>query len=125
MEVPHKRSALIVDDNKLVRKLLQKILHRAGWDHDLAENGLEALEKLRERPGDFDLVITDIVMPEMDGATLVKTIAEELPRTKVLMVSGYAEDHLVRENLRVDGHRFLAKPFTEDDLLAEIDEMFA
>ena len=112
---------MVVDDNNLVRRLVTKILRRAGMEPVVAEDGLEALEKIRGLEGELDLLITDVVMPNMNGAELAKVVGAEFPQIKIIIISGFAEEHLIKNNLSIDGYRFLAKPFTEEDLLGEVE----
>lgn len=112
---------MVVDDNNLVRRLVTKILRRAGMEPTVAEDGLEALEKIRGLEGELDLLITDVVMPNMNGAELAKVVGAEFPQIKIIIISGFAEEHLIKNNLSIDGYRFLAKPFTEEDLLGEVE----
>jgi len=79
-------NVLVIDDEKDVLIVLREILTRAGFDVRIAESGLEGLEKLRHEPA--DLVLTDIIMPGMDGVATVRAIRNEFPETRVLVISG-------------------------------------
>jgi two-component system cell cycle sensor histidine kinase/response regulator CckA len=90
-----------------------------------AANGVEALRILEERSGEVDLVVSDVVMPEMDGPTLLKEMRKRNPELKIVFVSGYAEDAF-EKNLPEGGQfAFLAKPFTLKNLVAVVKETIA
>ena len=83
-----------------------------------------ALDILRQARHEITLLITDIVMPHMDGFDLVSQVARSSPETKVLFISGYAEQSIaVRGGLKEGGHAFLLKPFTPDELTLTIDRV--
>jgi two-component system cell cycle sensor histidine kinase/response regulator CckA len=83
---------------------------------------VEALKVLEERSGEVDLVVSDVVMPEMDGPTLLKEMRKQNPDLKMIFVSGYAEDAF-EKNLPPGGQfAFLAKPFTLKQLVATVKE---
>ena len=85
-----------------------------------AGNGIEAIEMIESRGGDVDLVVSDVVMPEMDGPTLAKELRTRNPNLKIIFVSGYAEDAF-EKNLPEGVHfDFLAKPFTLKQLVAAV-----
>ena len=88
-----------------------------------ASNGieaLEALEALQEKDGTVDLVVSDVVMPEMDGPTLLKTMRGKNPDLKIIFVSGYAEDAFEKSLPEKEQFAFLPKPFTLAQLVAAV-----
>ena len=90
-----------------------------------AANGVEAIEVLERHQGDIDLVVSDVVMPEMDGPTLLRELRSRNPGLKIIFVSGYAEDAF-QKHLPADGQfAFLAKPFTLKQLVNEVKETMA
>jgi CheY-like chemotaxis protein len=109
---------LVADDEALVRKLVCQMLQKAGYDVVQAEDGLAAYNRVRELNGALDVVITDIVMPRMNGAQLVSLLREEYPHIKLLCVSAYADP------MSPNGHYFLAKPFTGTALIAILEKVF-
>ena len=92
-----------------------------------AGNGVEAIEVLEKRGGDVDLVVSDVVMPEMDGPTLLKELRRRDPDVKIIFVSGYAEEAFAK-NLpdgKARQYEFLAKPFTLKQLVAAVKQTMA
>jgi DNA-binding response OmpR family regulator len=114
---------LVVEDEQLVRDLVRRSLMRAGYTVMVAENGEEALAVSRAKLGPIDLVVTDVVMPRMNGIELVGHLQVERPGIRVLFVSGYATDILdVRGGLE-PGTEYLQKPFTPSVLLDRVREL--
>ena len=106
---------LLVEDEDTVRTVARRILAQFGYTVHEARNGREALTLVRTLGGAIDLVITDMVMPQMDGRELMEALRRELPRLPVLFMSGYTEDDIVRRGA-APGTRFLPKPFTAEAL---------
>jgi two-component system cell cycle sensor histidine kinase/response regulator CckA len=113
-------TVLIVDDDAIVRRVIQGHLSNAGYRIFEAEDGQEALEVL-ERTGSVNLVIVDLVMPRLNGPTLVAELRRERPSQPVLLMSAYPAEREALEDER-PGHPFLPKPFTRDQLLAKVAE---
>ena len=88
-----------------------------------AANGREALERAGESLRPVDLLISDIVMPEMDGPELARRLGETRPGLPVLLISGYSHDAIVREGAFPAGAAFLGKPFTPSELAARVEEI--
>jgi DNA-binding response OmpR family regulator len=112
---------LVVDDEPLIRRLAYRILNAAGYRVFEASDGAEGLEVLRQAPGRIDLVIVDAVMPNVDGAVLSTEIFETWPTQRVLLMSAHGEEVFSRLGLRRMTAPFLAKPFTDEELLAKVD----
>jgi two-component system cell cycle sensor histidine kinase/response regulator CckA len=113
---------LLVEDEDGLRGLNARGLASRGYTVLEAGNGVEALEVLEARGGEIDLVVSDVVMPEMDGPTLLKEMRKLNPGLKIVFVSGYAEDAF-EKNLPEGGQfAFLAKPFTLKQLAAMVKE---
>jgi two-component system cell cycle sensor histidine kinase/response regulator CckA len=116
---------LLVEDEEGLRGLNARGLASRGYTVLEAGNGVEALEVLESRGGEVDLVVSDVVMPEMDGPTLLKEMRRRNPDVKIIFVSGYAEDAF-EKNLPEGGqYNFLAKPFTLKQLVAAVKETIA
>ena len=113
---------LLVEDEEGLRSLNARGLRSRGYSVIEASNGIEALEALEEKDGDVDLVVSDVVMPEMDGPTLLKTMRERNPDLKIIFVSGYAEDAFEKSLPENQQFAFLPKPFTLSQLVAAVKE---
>ena len=116
---------MLVDDEDMVRNLARSILFKAGYTVLEARNGREALEAIGAFPGAVDLLLTDVIMPEMGGVELGRRVAELFPGIAVIFVSGYSEDSLGRQGVLEKGINFLRKPFSASDLLSKIREVRA
>jgi two-component system cell cycle sensor histidine kinase/response regulator CckA len=114
---------LLVEDSPQVRRLSCRVLLEGGYRVTQASDGVEALEKLRENPEGFDVLVTDIAMPGMGGIELTRRCAELNLRMPVVFVSAYAEPGLAEEGLRANRSRWLKKPFSSDDLLVAISRL--
>ncbi len=111
---------LLVEDEALVRRAAARILRRRGFEVLEAQNGEEALEVCRARGRDISLMITDIVLPKMDGTELARRAGMLNPEMRVVFTSGYAEAALAGDGVLGDGASFLSKPFTPESLLHKI-----
>jgi len=116
---------LLVEDEEGLRGLNARGLTSRGYTVLEAGNGVEAIEVIEQRGGDVDLVVSDVVMPEMDGPTLATRLREINPGLKIIFVSGYAEDAFDK-NLPDDvKFNFLPKPFTLKQLVAAVKDTMA
>jgi len=112
---------LLVEDEDGLRALNARGLTSRGYTVLEASNGVEALEVL-ERQGNVDLVVSDVVMPEMDGPTLLRELRRRNPSVKVIFVSGYAEEAFSKNLPDREQYEFLAKPFTLKQLVSKVKE---
>ncbi|HWE77888.1 MAG TPA: response regulator [Pseudolabrys sp.] len=115
---------LLVEDEEGLRALNARGLASRGYTVLEASNGVEAIEVL-EREGHVDLVVSDVVMPEMDGPSLLKELRRRDPNVKVIFVSGYAEEAFAKNLPSQEQYAFLAKPFTLKQLVAEVKKTLA
>jgi two-component system cell cycle sensor histidine kinase/response regulator CckA len=117
---------LLVEDEEGLRQLNARGLASRGYTVLEAGNGIEAIEVLEKSDSDVDLVVSDVVMPEMDGPTLLRELRRRNPSLKIIFVSGYAEDAF-QKHLPADGQQFtfLAKPFTLKQLVNAVKETLA
>jgi two-component system, cell cycle sensor histidine kinase and response regulator CckA len=113
---------LLVEDEEGLRALNARGLRSRGYTVVEAENGVEAMEMLDEQGGGIDLVVSDVVMPEMDGPTLLKAMREKNPAIRFIFVSGYAEDAFEKSLPEGQQFDFLPKPFTLSQLVAAVKE---
>jgi two-component system cell cycle sensor histidine kinase/response regulator CckA len=116
---------LLVEDEEGLRALNARGLTSRGYTVLEAGNGVEAIDVLEKHGGKVDLVVSDVVMPEMDGPTLLRELRSRDPDLKIIFVSGYAEDAF-QKHLPANGQfGFLAKPFTLKQLVAEVKQTLA
>jgi CheY-like chemotaxis protein len=114
---------LLVEDEPSVRKVASRVLRRSGYTVIEASNGTEALRECEERGTEVDLIITDIVMPEMGGFELAKRVRRGRPGARILFTSGYTEDAVMRRSFVEPGEAFLDKPFTPARLAQRAREL--
>ena len=113
-------TVLVVDDAGVVRRLSFRILSGAGYRVFEAASAGEALEVIGMLHGHVDLVLVDVVMPEVNGVDLVRMIRERWSQPAILFMSAYPAEVLAREGLKDLRVQFLAKPFTRDELLSAV-----
>ncbi|MBS0531447.1 MAG: PAS domain-containing protein, partial [Proteobacteria bacterium] len=116
---------LLVEDEEGLRSLNARGLRSRGYSVIEASNGIEAMEALEERDGAVDLVVSDVVMPEMDGPTLLREMRVRNPNLKIIFVSGYAEEAFDKSLPENEQFAFLAKPFALSALIAKVKETMA
>ncbi len=112
---------LLVEDEDMVRAVAERALTRQGYTVVTAADGDEGVEAVRENP-DFDLVVSDVVMPSMDGPAMAREIRQMAPGLPVLFMSGYAEEQLRRE-IDIEGMHFIAKPFSVQQIAAKVGQV--
>ena len=125
MDMSGRGRILLVEDEDGVRSIAATHLRQRGYEVEEACDGEEALEIIEQMPGAFDLVISDVVMPGMDGPTLIREAKEKLGHARVIFISGYAERDLAQQ---LDDDRavsFLPKPFTVRQLSERIKQELA
>lgn len=113
---------LVAEDEQQVRNLLCRVLTACGYAVIEAADGVEALRKSQDHDGKIDMLITDIVMPGMNGRMLAQNLARTRPETKLLYISGYTSGIVNRDEIAAEGAKLLAKPFSPDALLAAVAE---
>jgi CheY-like chemotaxis protein len=120
MDVIRKRRALVVDDEQVIADTLAKILDLNGYEASAVYTGTAAVESARSLQP--DLIISDVIMPDMDGIQAAISIRSFLPDCKILLFSGQAATADLLENARTQGHEFeiLGKPVHPSDLLAKL-----
>ncbi|WP_430472873.1 ATP-binding protein [Thalassospira lucentensis] len=114
---------LLVEDEDAVRTFGARALRSKGYDVLEANNGENALEVLNKTDKTIDLVISDVVMPGIDGPSLIRMLREQKPELKVIFISGYAEDTYRDELDEENGVHFLPKPFSLKDLATKVKEV--
>jgi two-component system, cell cycle sensor histidine kinase and response regulator CckA len=124
-DVPLIRTVLVVDDAGVVRRLSFRVLSEAGYRVFEAASAVEAIEVLAMLRGKVDLVLVDVIMPEVNGVDLVRLIREEWEAPAILFMSAYPAEILAREGLKDLRVQFLAKPFTRTELLLGVERAMA
>lgn len=117
------RRVLVVDDEELVRSMLVRYLERKGYQVQEAGDGKKALDLFREH--NFDLVLSDVRMPGLDGIQLLKALKEINPRVPVVLISGYGEVETVVAALKYGAENFLGKPLKMESLGKVVDQSLA
>lgn len=115
-------TVLLVEDEDGVRRLARHMLTAHGYQVIEAAQGKEAIISVEQNPGSIHLLITDLVMPDMSGRTLADQVASLDPNIKILFMSGYTDDAIVRHEIYLDRIHFLQKPFTMSNLLTKVRE---
>lgn len=113
---------LVVEDEAPVRMVVRRMLEREGYTVLEAPNGPDALRLVETSARHIDLVLTDVVMPEQSGRAFAERLALRRPGMRVLYMSGYTDDEILRRELTPPGARFLQKPFTPQRLARAVRE---
>jgi two-component system cell cycle sensor histidine kinase/response regulator CckA len=116
-------TVLLVEDDEAVRRLARLILERTGYRIIEAGNPKDAVRAANQHGGRIDLLVSDLIMPESDGVPLFDRLAKSHPRLRVLYISGYADEAVVRHGVIVAGTPFLQKPFTPFALNYKVREV--
>jgi DNA-binding response OmpR family regulator len=118
MQSIEKPTILVADDEPAIRKMITDILHKEGYNVISAADGERALAKARNHPGSIDLLITDVIMPTVDGFDLREKLLRERMHVPVLVVSGQLDPKMVGEDFAI-----LRKPFLPAELVAKVQEV--
>lgn len=116
---------LLVEDEDIVRSFAVRALRRQGYEVLEATTGVEALEVMAANEGKVDIVVSDVVMPEMDGPTLLKALRKKNPDLKIIFVSGYPHEAFETSLDKNEQFAFLPKPFSLPQLAAKVKEQLA
>jgi CheY-like chemotaxis protein len=116
---------LVVEDAETIRKMVCAMLKQSGYRTLEAGDGSEALDLVRTAPHAIDLILTDVVMPEMGGVELSRRIARIRPELRMVFMSGFSDNPVVTDLERSSAALFLAKPFTAGALLDKVREALA
>jgi two-component system, cell cycle sensor histidine kinase and response regulator CckA len=115
-------SILVVDDDPAVLEIMAEILRQAGYRVLQAEGGWSAIHAFEEAPSPPNLLVTDVIMPDLTGPVLAARLRKMRPELKVLFVSGFHDTELVQRFVGQQGFALLPKPFTPDGLLRTVEE---
>jgi two-component system cell cycle response regulator CpdR len=122
--LPAKR-ILLAEDDESMRGFIERALTKAGYEVIAFANGQDAHDRLQEQGEAFTLLLTDIVMPQMDGIELARRAAEHDPKLKIMFITGFAAVTLNTDSPAPKDARVLSKPFHLKDLVREIDRLLA
>jgi CheY-like chemotaxis protein len=110
-----KKSILVVDDEAIVRISCKRILEPEGFNVEVANDGYEALELIKKKG--YEIIITDLKMPKMDGLEVLKWIKENSPQSKVIVITGFSTPEIAEKSLSAGAEKYLEKPFTPEVLI--------
>ena len=113
---------LVVDDESILRNLLDRILKKDGHNVFLAASGKEGLETLRKNP--IDIVLSDVKMPEMDGFQFLIAAKKEFPHVGVIMMTAYDDSYSVKDALLLDAEDYITKPFKNFEISMIIERAY-
>ncbi|TFH46653.1 MAG: response regulator [ANME-2 cluster archaeon] len=117
------KNILIIEDNEEMRQILVKILTKEGYIVDSAENGKIGIEKIMEK--DFDVVLTDIIMPALGGMDVLQEIKRVKPKIRVIMMTAFGTIENAVEAIKVGASDYITKPFKKDEVQIKIRRVFA
>ena len=123
IDIAGSETILLVEDLEMLRKLAVKTLTRHGYKVIQAENGRDALTKYEKLEGKIDLLVTDVVMPQMNGKQLYNRLLEINPNLRALFMSGYPEDAVGHHGILDQGTNFIQKPFHPRDLAIKVRQV--
>ena len=118
-------TVLVVDDDLSVLRVAAKVLKRGGFDVLEAGSGDAALAVADEVNGEIDLLLTDVVMPSMNGRELSQALVARYPDVRVLFMSAYTEDEVILQGVRVAEVNFINKPFSVEGLREKVRQVIA
>jgi CheY-like chemotaxis protein len=113
----------LVEDEELVRSLAKRVLERKGYRVFTALSAADALELFPTIPVRVELVVTDVVMPGMGGRELAERLRDRQPGLRVLFMSGYTTDEVLRQGIEAEAEHFIQKPFTPDGLARKVRDV--
>jgi len=119
-----KATILVVEDEEEIRNLLREMLEHLGYEVIIAETGIKALRLFDKYKDKINLIITDVVMPQISGKELVEKIKKEYPEIKVLYMSGYPENVIAHYGVLEEDINFISKPFTLMELTKKLKKIF-
>jgi DNA-binding NtrC family response regulator len=111
----NKTKILVVDDEEVVRHCYVRSLAGQHCSVETVKNGKDALQAMTQRP--FDVVLLDLLMPEMDGMTVLRTIKQNWPDSEVIVITGYPAMDTAKESVSLGAYAYLSKPVGPDDVI--------
>jgi two-component system cell cycle sensor histidine kinase/response regulator CckA len=122
---PNKLTILAVDDDPAVLRLLDQILRSAGYNVVLANSGWRAIEAFEHSAEPVELLLTDVIMPDLTGPVVAERLRAKQPDLRVLFISGYHDADMVQRFVTRKGFALVPKPFTMDGLLRGVEQSLA
>ncbi|MFA6148566.1 MAG: response regulator [bacterium] len=116
---------LLVEDSDLVREVIARMLGEEGFTILPVSSGEDALSILRRKEVSIDLLLTDIVMPEMTGLELADRISEEMPDVPILFMTGYSEEVVESKGISGKNREWIPKPFTQEEIVSKAREILS
>lgn len=116
---------LVADDEEFIRDIITRVFENEGWDVEQAADNAEVWQLLKDKPAAYDLIILDVTMPGPTAEETLVEIARTQPRTKILLISGFARDSRVDQLIEMGNAEFLGKPFSPKEILSRVDRMMA
>ena len=113
---------MIVDDEEMMRTLLEKILVREGYQISTAVDGRDALEKLETEQ--FEMIISDMKMPHINGFELLKAVKQEYPSTSVIIMTAYGDTYSVKDALLLGADEYITKPFKSHEISLIVERCY-
>ena len=113
------QKVLVVDDEAMVTRSCRRILTEAGYDVDTSENGREGLDRALQEP--FDLVVTDLKMPDLDGMELVRRLRSNRPHTAIVVITGHGTVPTAVEATKIGVSDYIEKPFMPEEITGAVD----
>lgn len=113
-----KRTILVIDDEGIVRISCKRILEPEGFNVDIASDGYEAIELIKKQV--YDLIITDLKMPKMDGFEVLRWIKDISPSSKVIVITGFSTPDIAEKSLSAGAAKYLEKPFSPETLISVV-----
>jgi ActR/RegA family two-component response regulator len=118
-EPAYRPHVLLVEDEFSVAKGLEMVMTEGGYDVDMADTGKSALDKFRAKY--FDLMVTDLRLPDIDGMEVIEQVRERRPETKVVIITGYPSVSTAVQAVKIGVSDYLRKPFTDDEFIAAVE----
>jgi DNA-binding NtrC family response regulator len=122
MTLKNEVTVLVVDDEEMLRSLLERILIKEGYQVETAADGAAALDKLRAKA--YDLLITDIKMPKQSGLDLLKEVKKEFPGTAVIIMTAYGDSFTVKDAMLLGADEYITKPFKSFEIALIVERVF-